>query len=95
MDGFEFRWSIALLETMGVVGGSFLERAHSGDVFKRVAPLWSYIMLSGLLGASSVLSNVALKYIEYPTKVCQHTKAPSHRVLVLLFWIQIHYVVLG
>ena len=69
MEGFDFGWSIGLVETMGVVGGSFLERSHSGNMCKRVAPLRSYLMLSGLLGASSLLSNVALKYIQYPTKV--------------------------
>lgn len=69
MDGFDFGWSLGLLEAVGVLAGSMLERAHGGEVGTRVAPFRSYVVLAGLLGMSSSLSNMALNYIKYPTKV--------------------------
>lgn len=70
MDGFNFGWALGLLEASGVLVGSTLERMHGGQgVCKRVAPFTSYFVLAGLLGISSALSNIALNYIQYPTKV--------------------------
>lgn len=68
-EGFKFKWSLGLLEAVGVLAGSMLERAHNGEYRKRVAPFRSYVLLAGLLGMSSSLSNMALSYIKYPTKV--------------------------
>ncbi|CAN0171210.1 unnamed protein product, partial [Ectocarpus sp. 13 AM-2016] len=69
MEGFNFGWSLGLLEAIGVLVGSMFERVHGGEVGKRVAPFRSYVVLAGLLGMSSSLSNMALNYIKYPTKV--------------------------
>ena len=69
MEGFNFGWSLGMLEAVGVLAGSMLERAHSADARKRVAPFKSYVVLAGILGMSSSLSNMALNYIKYPTKV--------------------------
>lgn len=69
MEGFNFGWSLGMLEAVGVLVGSMLERAHSGEARKRVAPFKSYVVLAGILGMSSSLSNMALHYIKYPTKV--------------------------
>ncbi|CAM9178286.1 unnamed protein product [Ectocarpus sp. 4 AP-2014] len=69
MEGFNFGWSLGLLEAIGVLVGSMAERIHGGERGKRVAPFRSYVVLAGLLGMSSSLSNMALNYIKYPTKV--------------------------
>lgn len=70
MKRYQSGWSLGLLEAVGVLVGSMLERAHGGEAgMKRVAPLRSYVLLAGVLGMSSTLSNMALKYIKYPTKV--------------------------
>lgn len=69
MPAFEFGWSLGMLEATGVLTGSALERLHSGAWNTRVAPFQSYILLAGLLGASSLLSNIALNYIKFTTKV--------------------------
>lgn len=69
MEGFDFGWSLGMLEALGVLGGSILERTQMGERGKRVAPFHNYVVLAGLLGMSSSLSNIALHYIKYPTKV--------------------------
>lgn len=69
MEGFHFGWSLGMLEAVGVLAGSMLERVHSGTTSVRVAPYRYYLVLAGLLGISSSLSNIALNYIQYPTKV--------------------------
>ncbi|CAN0554935.1 unnamed protein product, partial [Laminaria digitata] len=69
MDGFNFGWSLGMLEAVGVLAGSMVERAHLSERTKRVAPFHNYVLLAGLLGMSSSLSNIALNYIKYPTKV--------------------------
>lgn len=69
MEGFNFGWSLGLLEAIGVLVGSMAERVHGGEGGKRVAPFRSYVVLAGLLGMSSSLSNMSLNYIKYPTKV--------------------------
>jgi adenosine 3'-phospho 5'-phosphosulfate transporter B3 len=48
---------------------SFLEREFVAHERERVAPLSAYPLLTGLLMASSSLSNLALNYINFPTKV--------------------------
>lgn len=67
--GFKFGWGLAMLEAVGVLVGSFLERVHEGSHMKMVAPFKNYVLLAGLLVMSSSLSNMALNYIHYPTKV--------------------------
>lgn len=74
MEGFNFGWSLSMLEAVGVLAGSLAERAHEGTSFERVAPFRSYVLLAGLLGMSSSLSNMALNYIKYPTKVIAELK---------------------
>lgn len=69
MEGFNFGWSLGMLEAVGVLAGSMVERAHLSEGTKRVAPFHNYVLLAGLLGMSSSLSNIALNYIKYPTKV--------------------------
>lgn len=78
MEGFEFAWSLSMMEAVGVLGGSFLERMQEGTHMKMVAPFRSYVLLAGLLAMSSSLSNIALKYIKYPTKVYDAMEIMCH-----------------
>jgi adenosine 3'-phospho 5'-phosphosulfate transporter B3 len=48
---------------------SYLERKFIAQETERVAPLSAYPLLTGCLLASSSLSNIALNYINFPTKV--------------------------
>lgn len=48
---------------------SFLERTYIAKETDRIAPLSAYPLLTGCLMASSSLSNIALNYINFPTKV--------------------------
>jgi adenosine 3'-phospho 5'-phosphosulfate transporter B3 len=48
---------------------SYLEREFIAQETERVAPLSAYPLLTGCLMASSSLSNIALNYINFPTKV--------------------------
>lgn len=70
MKQYNAGWALGLLEAVGVLAGSMLERTLGGEAgTKRVAPLRSYVLLAGVLGMSSTLSNMALNFIKYPTKV--------------------------
>lgn len=78
LPGFHFKWSLAMMEAVGVLLGSSLERLYEGSWnSKRVAPFRNYVLLAGLLGMSSSLSNIALNFIKYPTKVCDTIITPS------------------
>eukprot|EP00752_Nemacystus_decipiens_P008462 g7563.t1 len=86
MEGFNFGWSLGLLEAVGVLAGSMLERAHSADARKRVAPFKSYVVLAGILGMSSSLSNMALNYIKYPTKVIFRSCKLIPTMVIAVVW---------
>lgn len=59
---------LGYLEVLGVAVCSYIERLVLGD-FSRKASWTSYLMLCLLLLVSSATSNIALAYINYPTKV--------------------------
>lgn len=68
---FAFRLSkfpLDLLKTRVAVC-SFFERTYIARETGRVAPLTAYPLLTACLMSSSALSNVALNYINFPTKV--------------------------
>lgn len=59
---------LGYLEVLGVAVCSFVERKVQGETTRR-APWSSYFMLCFCLLISSATSNIALNYINYPTKV--------------------------
>lgn len=69
VPGFRFGVMLGYLEVLGVTVCSFLERDFVAKERGRVAPLSAYPLLTGCLMASSSLSNLALNYINFPTKV--------------------------
>jgi UAA transporter family len=74
-EGFKFGWYLGLLEVVGVTMCTAAERTCVGDT-SRKAPLKNYIGLTACLMASSSLSNIALNYINYPTKG-EHRHTPQ------------------
>eukprot|EP00934_Nitzschia_sp_Nitz4_P001238 Nitzschia sp. Nitz4//scaffold154_size52827//39775//41094//NITZ4_006783-RA/size52827-snap-gene-0.5-mRNA-1//1//CDS//3329537329//1238//frame0 len=69
IPGFQFGVMLGYLEVLGVTICSFVERTYLAQERGRVAPLSAYPLLTGCLMASSSLSNLALNYINFPTKV--------------------------
>ena len=59
---------LGYLEVLGVASCAFLERKYVGETVRR-SPWSSYLMLCFCLLISSATSNIALQYINYPTKV--------------------------
>lgn len=68
LPGFKIGIFLGYLEVLGVCVCSSVERKWSGETVRR-APWSSYIMLCFCLLVSSATSNIALNYINYPTKV--------------------------
>lgn len=66
---FHFGVMLGYLEVFGVTVCSFLERKFVARETQRVAPLSAYPLLTFCLLSSSSLSNLALNYINFPTKV--------------------------
>ena len=66
---FKFGVMLGCLEVCGVTFCSFLERKFVARETHRVAPLSAYPLLTFCLLSSSSLSNLALNYINFPTKV--------------------------
>lgn len=66
--GFKIGVFVGYLEVLGVAICSGIERQLSGEKGRK-APWSSYIMLCFCLLVSSATSNIALGYINYPTKV--------------------------
>lgn len=76
--GFTYGWALGLLEVLGTCFGSFLERQRTRFGTTRgemESPKKNFdvrtdyfIVVTGLM-ASSSLSNIALNYINFPTKV--------------------------
>jgi len=66
---FHFGVMLGYLEVFGVTVCSFLERKYIARETQRVAPLSAYPLLTFCLLSSSSLSNLALNYINFPTKV--------------------------
>eukprot|EP00980_Cylindrotheca_fusiformis_P000361 scaffold91_cov127-Cylindrotheca_fusiformis.AAC.21 len=69
IPGFKFGVMLAYMEVLGVTVCSYLERKFIAQETERVAPFSAYPLLTACLMASSSLSNIALNYINYPTKV--------------------------
>jgi len=69
IPGFNFGVMLGFLEVLGVTICSFLERNYVVGETGRVAPLSAYPLLTGCLMISSSFSNLALNYINFPTKV--------------------------
>ena len=67
----DFRFGVMLgwLEVFGVTICSFIERRYIAGETQRVAPLSAYPLLTFCLLSSSSLSNLALNFINFPTKV--------------------------
>jgi adenosine 3'-phospho 5'-phosphosulfate transporter B3 len=59
---------LGYLEVLGVAVCSYFERHYYGD-YERKASWKAYILLCICLLVSSATSNIALSYINYPTKV--------------------------
>jgi adenosine 3'-phospho 5'-phosphosulfate transporter B3 len=69
VPGFHFGVMLGYLEVFGVTVCSYIERRFVSKETKRVAPLSAYPLLTFCLMSSSSLSNLALNYINFPTKV--------------------------
>jgi hypothetical protein len=69
VEGFHYGVMLGYLEVFGVTVCSFLERQYIARETKRVAPISAYPLLTFCLMSSSSLSNLALNYINFPTKV--------------------------
>ena len=69
VPGFQYGVMLGYLEVFGVTVCSFFERRCIAKETKRVAPLSAYPLLTFCLMSSSSLSNLALNYINFPTKV--------------------------
>jgi len=69
IPGFEFGVMLGYMEVVGVCLFSYLERTFVAKETKRVAPLSAYPLLTFCLLSSSSLSNLALNFINFPTKV--------------------------
>lgn len=68
LPGFKVGIFLGYLEVLGVAICSFIERTWIGETVRK-ASWWSYLMLCFCLLISSAMSNIALAYINYPTKV--------------------------
>jgi hypothetical protein len=68
LPGFKIGVFLGYLEVLGVAVCSFIERRVVGETVRR-SPLSSYSLLCFCLLISSATSNIALAYINYPTKV--------------------------
>jgi len=68
LPGFKVGVVLGYLEVLGVACCSFFERRYYGENIRR-APWTAYFMLCFCLLISSATSNIALSYINYPTKV--------------------------
>jgi len=68
LPGFNIGILLGYLEVLGVSICSFVERKVQGEIIRKAS--WtSYAMLCLVLLISSATSNIALAYINYPTKV--------------------------
>ena len=68
LPGFNIGILLGYLEVLGVSICSFVERKVQGETMRKAS--WtSYAMLCLVLLISSATSNIALAYINYPTKV--------------------------
>jgi adenosine 3'-phospho 5'-phosphosulfate transporter B3 len=68
LPGFKVGIFLGYLEVLGVSVCAFVERKYVGETLRR-SPWSSYMMLCFCLLISSATSNIALAYINYPTKV--------------------------
>jgi adenosine 3'-phospho 5'-phosphosulfate transporter B3 len=59
---------LGYLEVLGVTIFTYAERKVKGEN-SRVEPWSAYVLLCSCLAVSSLTSNLALNYINYPTKV--------------------------
>ena len=80
MSVHNYRYGVMLgyLEVFGVTVCSFLERKYIARETQRRAPLSAYPLLTVCLMSSSSLSNLALNYINFPTKVVFRSCKVSH-----------------
>jgi len=69
IPGFNFGVMLGYMEVIGVCVCSYFERTCIAKETGRVAPLSAYPLLTFCLLSSSALSNMALNYINFPTKV--------------------------
>jgi len=69
VPGFEYGVMLGFMEVLGVTLCSFVERRFVVRERNRVAPFSAYPLLAFCLLTSSSLSNIALNYINFPTKV--------------------------
>lgn len=69
IPGFKFGVMLGYWEVFGVTVCSFFERRLIAKETQRVAPISAYPLLTFCLLSSSSLSNLALNYINFPTKV--------------------------
>jgi hypothetical protein len=68
LPGFKIGVFLGYLEVLGVTICSYVERVVSGETVRK-SPWSVYLVISMCLLISSAASNIALGYINYPTKV--------------------------
>jgi hypothetical protein len=78
VPGFKFGVMLGYLEVLGVTVCSYIERRCIAKETKRVAPISAYPLLTFCLMSSSSLSNLALNYINFPTKVYVASRRIQH-----------------
>ena len=83
IPGFRFGVMLGYLEVFGVTVCSFFERRYIARETQRVAPLSAYPLLTFCLLSSSSLSNLALNYINFPTKVVFRSCKVCARILCI------------
>lgn len=87
LPDFDFGWSLALMEVAGVFFFTTFERIAVGEeLFAHRAPLSSYVGLTMCLLTSSSLSNIALGYINYPTKVVFRSCKLIPTMVIAVMW---------
>jgi len=69
LPGFDYAMMLGYMEVIGVACCSFFERTFIAKETGRKAPISEYTLLTLCLLGSSALSNEALNYINFPTKV--------------------------
>ena len=69
IQDFRFGVMLGYFEVLGVTVCSFIERKYIARETQRIAPLSMYPVLTFCLLSSSSLSNLALNFINFPTKV--------------------------
>jgi len=88
LNGFTFGSMLSFFEALGVLCCTGIERVYRGNTKVRKAPMQHYLALSILIAASSLLSNIALEYINYPVRVIFRSSKVIPTMLVGVLWMK-------